>query len=284
MTSAGATGRVAEVIYAGPATRFVVDLDAGARLVAVQQNQQTSSADVAACAGKPVRLTWRAEHVVAVPPQPPQGRSAALRVERALTTRSTHAISAAPRVAAAGLLALAGCGDGGDGDSAAPAGGIKPPKIDKLAVARRRRGPGQHRRLGRATSRTAPPTRRSTGSPASRSRPAARSTSRSAGTSDEMVTLMKTGDYDVVSASGDASLRLIYGGDVAPVNTDLVPNYKDVFDGLKHKPWNSVDGVAVRHPARPRRQPAHVPHRHGHPGARPRGARCSTRTRRTRAR
>lgn len=63
-------------------------------------------------------------------------------------------------------------------------------------------------------------------------------------TSDEMVTLMKTGDYDVVSASGDASLRLIYGGDVAPVNTDLVPNYADVFDGLKNQQWNSVDGVA----------------------------------------
>jgi putative spermidine/putrescine transport system substrate-binding protein len=65
-----------------------------------------------------------------------------------------------------------------------------------------------------------------------------------AGTSDEMVTLMKTGDYDLVSASGDASLRLIYGGVVAPINTDLVKNYKDVFDSLKLKPWNSVDGVA----------------------------------------
>jgi putative spermidine/putrescine transport system substrate-binding protein len=65
-----------------------------------------------------------------------------------------------------------------------------------------------------------------------------------AGTSDEMVTLMQSGDYDVVSASGDASLRLIYGGDVAPVNTDLIPNYKDVFAGLKLKQWNSVDGVA----------------------------------------
>ena len=36
---------------------------------------------------------------------------------------------------------------------------------------------------------------------------------------------MKTGQYDGVSASGDATLRLIYSGDVAPVNTDLVPNY-----------------------------------------------------------
>jgi putative spermidine/putrescine transport system substrate-binding protein len=61
-------------------------------------------------------------------------------------------------------------------------------------------------------------------------------------TSDEMVTLMRTGRYDGVSASGDATLRLIAGGDVAPVNTDLVPNYADVFDGLKNKGFNSVDG------------------------------------------
>jgi putative spermidine/putrescine transport system substrate-binding protein len=61
-------------------------------------------------------------------------------------------------------------------------------------------------------------------------------------TSDEMVTLMRTGNYDGVSASGDATLRLIAGGDVAPVNTHLIPNYAQVFDGLKDKPHNSVDG------------------------------------------
>jgi putative spermidine/putrescine transport system substrate-binding protein len=61
-------------------------------------------------------------------------------------------------------------------------------------------------------------------------------------TSDEMVTLMRTGRYDGVSASGDATLRLIAGGDVAPVNTDLVPNYADVFAGLKDQGFNSVDG------------------------------------------
>ena len=44
---------------------------------------------------------------------------------------------------------------------------------------------------------------------------------------------MRTGQYDGVSASGDATLRLIAGGDVAPVNTDLVPNYADVFDGAE---------------------------------------------------
>ena len=61
-------------------------------------------------------------------------------------------------------------------------------------------------------------------------------------TSDEMVTLMKSGQYDGVSASGDATLRLIYGGDVAPVNTGLVPNYATISDFLKDKPWNSVNG------------------------------------------
>ncbi len=61
-------------------------------------------------------------------------------------------------------------------------------------------------------------------------------------TSDEMVTLMRTGQYDGVSASGDATLRLIAAGDVAPVNTDLIENYEAVFDGLKDQPHNSVDG------------------------------------------
>jgi putative spermidine/putrescine transport system substrate-binding protein len=63
-------------------------------------------------------------------------------------------------------------------------------------------------------------------------------------TSDEMVTLMRTGKYDGVSASGDATLRLIAGGDVDPVNTDLIPNYADVFEGLKDQPHNTVDGVS----------------------------------------
>jgi putative spermidine/putrescine transport system substrate-binding protein len=61
-------------------------------------------------------------------------------------------------------------------------------------------------------------------------------------TSDEMVQLMRTGQYDGVSASGDATLRLIYAGDVAPVNTDLVPSYATISDFLKKKSWNSVDG------------------------------------------
>jgi putative spermidine/putrescine transport system substrate-binding protein len=62
------------------------------------------------------------------------------------------------------------------------------------------------------------------------------------GTSDEAVSLMQGGGYDVVSASGDATLRLIYGDLVQPVNTDLVPSYADIFEGLKNKSFNSLDG------------------------------------------
>ena len=64
-----------------------------------------------------------------------------------------------------------------------------------------------------------------------------------AGTSSEMVSLMRTGQYDGVSASGNASLQLVSGGDVDPVNTDLVPNYKTIFSDLKDQPYNTVDGV-----------------------------------------
>ena len=61
--------------------------------------------------------------------------------------------------------------------------------------------------------------------------------------SDDMVDLMATGAYDGVSASGDATLRLIAKGDVAPVNFDLTPNYADVFDGLKRRSYNTLAGV-----------------------------------------
>jgi putative spermidine/putrescine transport system substrate-binding protein len=62
-------------------------------------------------------------------------------------------------------------------------------------------------------------------------------------TSDQMVDLMRTGQYDGVSASGNATARLVEGGDVAPVNTDLVPNYKTIFPDLKDQPYNTFDGV-----------------------------------------
>ncbi|MFF3501837.1 ABC transporter ATP-binding protein [Streptomyces sp. NPDC003247] len=61
------TGTVAEVVYLGDATRFLVDLDAGGRLTALQQNLETSSEDVAAYRGSRVRLRWHRRHAVRVP-------------------------------------------------------------------------------------------------------------------------------------------------------------------------------------------------------------------------
>jgi putative spermidine/putrescine transport system substrate-binding protein len=141
----------------------------------------------------------------------------------------------------AGVLALAGCG-GSDKSGGSGPGGAALPKIAKLASLGA--GEGQVNIVawaGYVEDGSNDPKvdwvhdfEKETG---------CKVNSKIAGTSDEMVTLMKTGEYDVVSASGDASLRLIYGGDVAPVNTSLVSNYQDVFDGLKNKQWNSADGV-----------------------------------------
>src|ERR687888_1968360 len=67
--------------------------------------------------------------------------------------------------------------------------------------------------------------------------------SKFAGSSDEMVTLMRTGQYDAVSASGDASLRLIIGKDVRAIDPKLVPDFKNFIPQLKSPPHNTVKGV-----------------------------------------
>ncbi|HEX5224591.1 MAG TPA: ABC transporter substrate-binding protein [Solirubrobacteraceae bacterium] len=65
-----------------------------------------------------------------------------------------------------------------------------------------------------------------------------------AGSSDEMVALMRQGGsgYDMVSASGDASLRLIRGGEVTPMNVELVPEWKNFIPQLQSPPHNTVEG------------------------------------------
>ncbi|MGN6331605.1 MAG: ABC transporter substrate-binding protein [Motilibacteraceae bacterium] len=142
---------------------------------------------------------------------------------------------------AAAALALAGCGSSSGGKTASTSGRAKPPAI--AAATSVGAGEGQLNIIawaGYAENGSndpkvdwVTPFEQSTG---------CKVNVKIGNTSDEMVTLMKTGQYDGVSASGDATLRLIYGGDVAPVNTDLVPNYKTVSDFLKNRPWNSVDG------------------------------------------
>ncbi|MFM8745827.1 MAG: ABC transporter substrate-binding protein [Aestuariivirga sp.] len=66
---------------------------------------------------------------------------------------------------------------------------------------------------------------------------------KTAGTSDEMVALMNEGGFDLVTASGDASLRLISGKRVQPINIDLIPSFKTVDERLQKAPWHTVNGV-----------------------------------------
>ena len=63
-----------------------------------------------------------------------------------------------------------------------------------------------------------------------------------AATSDEMVSLMNEGGFDLVTASGDASLRLIYGGKVQEINTALIKDYGTIDERLQNAPWHTVDG------------------------------------------
>jgi putative spermidine/putrescine transport system substrate-binding protein len=66
-------------------------------------------------------------------------------------------------------------------------------------------------------------------------------TNKVAATSDEMVALMNEGGFDLVTASGDASNRLISGGRVQPINIDLIPSYGEIDERLQNAPWHTVD-------------------------------------------
>jgi putative spermidine/putrescine transport system substrate-binding protein len=66
-------------------------------------------------------------------------------------------------------------------------------------------------------------------------------TNKIAATSDEMVALMNEGGFDLVTASGDASNRLIAGGRVQEINIDLIPSYSEIDPRLQNAPWHTVD-------------------------------------------
>ena len=65
---------------------------------------------------------------------------------------------------------------------------------------------------------------------------------KTAATSDEMVSLMKAGGYDLVTASGDASLRLVASKLVQEINPALIPSWKNIDSRLQNAAWHTVDG------------------------------------------
>jgi putative spermidine/putrescine transport system substrate-binding protein len=127
------------------------------------------------------------------------------------------------------MLVLAGCGGGDGGSGTTSASGEEPQKVGK--------GEGEVDLVSWAGYVEPPwskPFEEKTG---------CKVNNKVAGTSDEMVALMRTGQYDGVSASGNATARLVEGGDVAPVNVKLVPNYKTIFSDLKNQPYNTFEGT-----------------------------------------
>jgi len=126
------------------------------------------------------------------------------------------------------MLALAGCGGGSDDTT----GGSSDEALQKVG-----KGEGEVSLIswaGYVEPEWSKPFEQKTG---------CKVNNKEAGTSDEMVELMKTGQYDGVSASGNATARLVAAGLVDPVNTDLVPNYETVFADLKDQPYNTFEGV-----------------------------------------
>ena len=126
------------------------------------------------------------------------------------------------------MLALAGCGGGSDSTSS----GSSDEALQKVG-----KGEGEVSLIswaGYVEPEWSKPFEQKTG---------CKVNNKEAGTSDEMVELMKTGQYDGVSASGNATARLVAADLVAPVNVDLVPNYETVFSDLKDQPYNTFEGV-----------------------------------------
>jgi putative spermidine/putrescine transport system substrate-binding protein len=67
-------------------------------------------------------------------------------------------------------------------------------------------------------------------------------TTKTATTSDEMVAIMNEGGFDLVTASGDASLRLVAGKRVQEINTKLIPSWNTIDPRLQNSPWHTIDG------------------------------------------
>src|SRR5271165_3419823 len=147
--------------------------------------------------------------------------------------------SAVALLAAAGLLAACGSTANSSSGSSATANG-KVPTADLPVLQKIGKGEGQLNLIawaGYLQPEWVKPFEAQTGCQVN---------AKYANTSDEMVALMSNGgggQYDMVSSSGDADLRIIYAGDARPVNINLIPSWKNFFPAFQSPPFNTVDGV-----------------------------------------
>src|SRR6516165_10073003 len=150
--------------------------------------------------------------------------------------------------AASAAVLVAACGSSGGGSTASSSGGgsgastsgLTAPQANTPVPTSVGKGEGQLNIVaweGYAQPQWVKPFEQATGCQVS---------AKYAGSSSEMVSLMANGgggQYDLVSASGDADLRLIYGGDVKPINVKLVPSWKQFRPFLKSPSFNTINGV-----------------------------------------
>jgi putative spermidine/putrescine transport system substrate-binding protein len=141
--------------------------------------------------------------------------------------------------AGSAAMLVAACGSSGGGTSSGGTGGLTPPQAGTAVPSSVGKGEGKLNLIaweGYAQPQWVKPFEQATGCQVS---------AKYAGSSGEMVTLMANGgggQYDLVSASGDADLRLIYGGDVKPVNINLISSWKDFHPFLQSPPFNTIGG------------------------------------------
>jgi len=143
--------------------------------------------------------------------------------------------------AASTALLIAACGSSGGGTSGGGGGtaGLAPPTANTPVPSSVGKGEGKLNLIaweGYAQPQWVKPFEQATGCQVS---------AKYAGSSSEMVSLMAGGgggQYDLVSASGDADLRLIYGGDVKPVNINLIRSWKDFHPFLQSPSFNTIAG------------------------------------------
>ncbi|HEX9358994.1 MAG TPA: ABC transporter substrate-binding protein [Streptosporangiaceae bacterium] len=141
------------------------------------------------------------------------------------------------------MLLIAGCGSSGgtssSGSSGGATAGLTPPQAGTAVPSSVGKTEGHLNLIaweGYAQPQWVKPFQQATGCQVS---------VKYAGSSSEMVSLMANGgggQYDLVSASGDADLRLIYGGDVKPININLMPSWKDFHSFLQSPPFNTIGG------------------------------------------
>jgi putative spermidine/putrescine transport system substrate-binding protein len=145
--------------------------------------------------------------------------------------------------ASAAILLVAGCGSGGSGGGGSQGGGatggLTAPTQNDSVPTKVGHTEGSLNLIaweGYAQPQWVKPFQQATGCQVH---------AKYAGSSSEMVSLMAHGgggQYDLVSASGDADLRLIYGGDVRPVNIKLIPEWKNFQPFLQNPSFNTING------------------------------------------